>query len=415
MKGRIFFIDLIIYQKFTIVKIKMKICAIICEFNPFHNGHKYLIEQAKRYSSCDAVLCIMSGSFTQRGEICVTDKYDRARHAILGGADCVIELPAAFAVAPAEIFAKGAIKILSTIPSVTTLAFGCESGNAEDFFIAANMLLHEDSSFKSILQENLSQGESYVRSYTAAFRSIGGNEQLISKPNNLLGLEYTKAILRENASLQILPIRRTGSNYTDLNLKMNYSSSAAIRKNINSPLVRQNVPDYVYSDLVDISSAFDRFKCIMHYDLVRAEAQNLRRIYGCSEGLENRLLALAQELPYDEIVKSCTSKRYSASRIRRILCANSLQLYQDDCERYLNADLYIKPLAVRKQLAADLLSALSLSRFPLITNFKILPNPAAECLRKDSQSYSAWKVLMKEPFTNNRKTNKIPSDYTIFI
>ena len=100
----------------------MKILAIICEFNPFHNGHRYLLEKAKKLSGADAVLCIMSGNFTQRGEICVLDKYTRAKHAILGGADCVIQLPAPFAVAPAEIFAKGAIKILSSIPEVAFLA-----------------------------------------------------------------------------------------------------------------------------------------------------------------------------------------------------------------------------------------------------------------------------------------------------
>ena len=113
----------------------MKICAVICEFNPFHNGHKYLIEKAKRQSDCDAVLCIMSGNFTQRGEVCIFDKYTRARHAIAGGADCVIQLPAPFAVAPAEIFAKGAIKILSSIPDVTEIAFGCESADFKKFLI----------------------------------------------------------------------------------------------------------------------------------------------------------------------------------------------------------------------------------------------------------------------------------------
>ena len=94
----------------------MKTYGIICEYNPFHNGHKFLIEKAKEITECDAVLCIMSGNFTQRGEMCIADKYTRAKHAVLGGADCVIQLPSPFAVAPAEIFASGAIKILSSIP-----------------------------------------------------------------------------------------------------------------------------------------------------------------------------------------------------------------------------------------------------------------------------------------------------------
>ena len=109
----------------------MEICGIICEFNPFHNGHKYLLERAREITLCDYLICVMSGNFTQRGEICVLDKYTRAKHAILGGADCVLELPAAFSVAPAEIFARGAVKLLAAVPHLNSIAFGSENADKD--------------------------------------------------------------------------------------------------------------------------------------------------------------------------------------------------------------------------------------------------------------------------------------------
>ncbi|MDE6075210.1 MAG: nucleotidyltransferase family protein [Clostridia bacterium] len=133
----------------------MEICAIICEFNPFHNGHAYLLRRARELSGCDAVLCVMSGSFTQRGEICRTDKFLRAKHAVLCGADAVVELPAPFAVAPAEIFARGAVGIISSIPQVKCVAFGCESGSAEDFLNAAKIANGESGLFKTTLEKHL--------------------------------------------------------------------------------------------------------------------------------------------------------------------------------------------------------------------------------------------------------------------
>lgn len=371
----------------------MKILAIICEFNPFHNGHKYLIDKAKEASGCDAVLCIMSGNFTQRGEICIADKYTRAKHAVLGGADCVIQLPSPFAVAPAEIFASGAIKILSAIPEVKVLAYGCESGNRQDFLRSAELLIEESDKFKSILSEKLSAGESYIKSYASAFEACGGTKDLLSNPNNILGLEYTKAILRLNADIDILPIKRIGAGYNDGELKENYSSASAIRKHLNCVAVKSNLPDFVYDDIKDIKQNSE-FESMLRHCLFKANECDLKRIYGCGEGLENKLKSL-ENLSVNEIVENATSKRYSSSRIIRILCANALELFQDDCEKYSGADLYIKPLAVKKQFADKILSALSKSSFPVITGIDTEKfNPTAKaCFEKDRQEFSLYNFL----------------------
>ncbi len=373
----------------------MKICAIICEFNPFHNGHKYLLDKAREASGCDGVVCIMSGSFTQRGEMCILDKFTRAKHAVLGGADCVIQLPSAFAVAPAEIFAKGAVKILSSVPEITHLAFGCESGTKDNFLSAAKLLLNETERFKRVLSEELDRGESYIKSYAAAFKACGGNCELLAQPNNVLGLEYTKALMRiNNSDIQILPIKRVGGGYNDDELKDGFSSAAAIRKNLDDPKIEGNIPDFVYSDLQN--AAGGNYDSMLRHCLFKSSAEKLKRIYGCSEGLENRLKSLAGK-PAQEIIDCATSKRYSSSRIRRILCANALELYRDDCEKFLNSELYLKALALKKDSADAILPALAKSAYPLITDgssaLSKLSDVAKQCLDKDKNEFNVWNFI----------------------
>lgn len=371
----------------------MKILAIICEFNPFHNGHKYLIEKAKEITDCDAVLCIMSGNFTQRGEMCIADKYTRAKHAVLGGADCVIQLPSPFAVAPAEIFACGAIKILSAIPDVKAIAFGAESENKQNFINSAKLLINESDKFKKILKEKLSEGESYIKSYASSFVACGGNDSLLNEPNNILGLEYTKAVLRLNADIDILPVKRKGASYNDNKLKENYSSASAIRQNLNCDKVKNNLPEYVYADIRN-SLQNGEFESVLRHCLFKTDECGLKRIYGCGEGLENRLKSL-ERMSIDEIIKNATSKRYSSSRIKRILCANALELYRDDCEKYLSADLYIKPLAVKRQAADKILSALSKSNYPVVTGIDTenLNLTAKECFEQDRKEFALYNFL----------------------
>ncbi len=383
----------------------MKICAIICEFNPFHNGHKYLLEQAKKASGCDALLCIMSGSFTQRGEMCILDKFTRAKHAVLGGSNCVIQLPATFAVAPAEIFAKGAIKILSSVPEVSHLAFGCESGQREDFLNAAKLLLNESKKFKDVLSEKLDGGESYIKSYAAAFEACGGDGELLSKPNNVLALEYTKALMRINSDINILPIKRIGGGYSDGELKEDFSSATAIRQNLADLKVKNNLPDFVYDDLQN--AATGNYDSMLRHCLFKAGTDKLKRIYGCGEGLENRLKSLDGN-PVQEIINAATSKRYSSSRIKRILCANALELYRDESEKFLNSELYIKVLAIKKYSADRMLAALAKSDYPLITDgssaLAKLTDTAKQCIEKDKNELNVWNFI---------NMTKIPDRLTI--
>ncbi len=363
----------------------MEICAIICEFNPFHNGHAYVIEQAKKLTGCDSVICLMSGSFTQRGEICRTDKFLRAKHAILCGADTVLELPAPFAVAPAEIFARGAVKIIASVPEVKYLAFGCESGSAEDFTNAARILCNESEKFKDELGANLDRGDSYIRGLSAAFEACGGKEGLLSSPNNILGVEYAKAVLSCGADIRLVPVKRVGAGYSDEKLSGRFSSASGIRQNAVSAEIKECMPECSYIDFINSRDNTQRFNQMAADWLFMCDKDDLKRVYGCTEGLENRLKSLVLDNDFEGITEAGASKRYSKNRIRRILCGNLLMLYADETARFLLGGLSANVLAVKKE-KADLL-------LPLISKPVQKDGGDEICRFITSRSYRLWRYL----------------------
>ncbi len=366
----------------------MKICAVICEYDPFHNGHKYLIERARELSGCDCVLCLMSGSFTQRGEAAILPKFVRAVHAVRGGADCVLQLPAAFSVAPAEIFARGAIGILKTIPAVKTLAFGSE--NADGGEIARAAVLADSLRAAEEFKDRLRAGESYKRSLAAAMQARGADGTIVNSPNGILATEYARAIKQSGADIEILPVLRIGGGYADGGLKDDFSSASAIRAHLSDPRIAGSLPGYVLKDLknTDTAAAAARADAIVRYALNAAKKSDMARIFGCTEGLENKLKSLAS-LPVESIISEATNRRYTSSRIRRILTANALGLYADDALRYIAEGTYIKPLAVKKERKNELFAELARSPLPCVikqSSLNGLANAAAQCLKSDARA-----------------------------
>ncbi|MCD8307902.1 MAG: nucleotidyltransferase family protein [Clostridia bacterium] len=331
----------------------MKICTVISEFNPFHNGHKYLLDKARAISGADKVMCLMSGPFTQRGEMAIMDKYTRATHAVLGGADIVAELPVQFAVSPAEIFAQGAIQAISVIPGISSIAFGCESGSRMDFIASAMILLNESAQFKEVLQAGLQKGQSYITSYQNAFVSCGGTFDMVSNPNNILGVEYTKAIRSLHLNVDIIPVARIGAGHTDRVQHETYSSATAIRINPEGELARSSVPPYVAECLKDDYESQNNFKHYLMDNLYDTAPQDLRDCMGCTEGLENRLKDM-QHLPYDDFITETTTKRYTSARIKRILLANALGISDMEVRHLVMVPHKITLLAVEKSAAPDL-------------------------------------------------------------
>ncbi|MBE5751282.1 MAG: nucleotidyltransferase family protein [Clostridiales bacterium] len=340
--------------------IKMKICGIICEYNPFHNGHLYQINAARTQSGADAVVCIMSGNFVQRGEAAILHKYVRAKHAVQAGADLVLELPSPFATANAELFAKGAVHILSSIPNLSTLSFGAETADKQAFINAAKLLNNEPTNVSKSIQAMVSQGMSYAK---ARFEAWKGElpQNLLNSPNNILGLEYTKAILTKGANLDILPITRIGE-YKDGRLDGEFASATAIREHLKEKTaLRAFVPEYVYADLP--SDSKNGLENLEKYALLSKTNKKIAQICDCNEGLENALKRVAQT--NEPLVETLTSARYTSSRIRRIALQNLLNIDEKLIRDCLYAPLYLRVLAAKKE-RTDLLSALSESPFPLI-------------------------------------------------
>ena len=387
----------------------MKICGIICEYNPFHNGHAYLLERVKKESGCELTVCAMSGNFTQRGEPAFLGKYARARHAVLAGADAVIEIPAPFACAPAEIFAKGAVKLLASLPDFSSLAFGCESGNEESFLAAAKALSDESRTMKAAIRAKLKKGVSLIKARTeAAAETEPLSAPLLSSPNNVLGVEYQKALLFFGSGARVLPVLRTGGGHADAELAKNYSSATAIREGVRLGklrAVKRNVPEFVFDDLKNAPDT-SAYKALAVYAALSRPAEQLKKILDCTEGLENHIKALAKGNPdYDALVGKVTTKRYISSRVRRILAAAVLGIEEELVRKSLKNKLYLNVLAVKKERADEVLPALARSEFPLLTRAsdeKKLTRTAMECYEKDLLADDVYSFITRTPARGGR-------------
>lgn len=385
----------------------MKICAVIAEYNPFHLGHLKQIDYVKTVLKAERVVVIMSGNFTQRGEVALLNKFERARHAVISGADAVIELPTVFATANAETFATGAINILHSLGVIDGICFGVESGEKYEYLELASALLNESKEFKKALKEHLDKGVSLAKAKFLAVKDVYGdkfNEQLINSPNNVLGLEYTKAILKNKSDIEIFPMLRDGD-HNDITLKKGETSATSIRNAIKTGKIKKVkpcVPPFVYKDLTDYPFAFDKL-CMAK--LITTSVQDLKKIADCTEGLENRIKALSKDnRTIDALIDKVTTKRYPATRIRRILTANLLGIEEKFVKECLSETLYAKVLAVDSN-KMDIVSTLAKSsKVPVLTrksDLQALDKTAKACWEKDVLANDLYNLIADQKTNEN--------------
>lgn len=384
----------------------MKICACIAEYNPFHLGHLKHINYIKNELGAEKVIVIMSGNFTQRGEPAVLNKFKRAELAVIYGADAVIELPTVFATANAETFAKGAINVINSLPNVDSICFGVESGNRQDYLSLATALNDESKEFKRILKENLDKGVSLAKAKYNAVSATRGefDENLLSTPNNILGVEYTRAILSLNSNIEIYPMLRNGD-HNDETLKKGITSAKSIRKYVKAGLIKKikkNVPPFVYKSLKGYPYDFD--KLIMSKVLLSSK-EEMSKIPDCTEGLENRIKALSKDnLDVETLIEKVSSRRYTKARIRRILIANLLGITKDFLDDCLKSPLYAKVLAVNGK-EKEIISVLSEnSSIPLLTrksDISLLKKTAIKCYELDVLSNDLYNLVANEKNNEN--------------
>ena len=316
----------------------MKIAAIISEYNPFHKGHEYQIQETKTTGGATHIIALMSGNFVQRGYPAIIDKYKRAEMALLGGVDLVLELPTVYAVASAEHFALGSLRILNALNGVSMLSFGSETGSLSHLKPVAALLAHESEDFKTHLKENLSQGMSFPRARNLAIQSVSDIEDLdfLASPNNILAIEYLKAMILTDSSIEPFTLKRKGSGYHHMELEAGkFASASAIRQGL---LQKQQVIDFLpekiistFQNLVVEDYDFvqgEDFKDFLLYKLISDE-NGLKNITDASEGLDQRIyqhIGVLEESGLDAFIQSIKTKRYSHTRISRILTQFLLSL-----------------------------------------------------------------------------------------
>jgi predicted nucleotidyltransferase len=317
----------------------MKISAIISEYNPIHKGHVHHIKRTKELADSDAIICIMSGNYVQRGIPAIIDKWNRTKAALECGADLILELPVVYSLSSAEFFAQGAVSLLSSLGVIDSISFGSEIGDINFIMKIANVLLKEPCELKNKLKLNLDKGYAYPKARSLAlinyFTEVEGisNNNLsesLNSSNNILGIEYCKSLLKLKSSIKPYTIKREGSTYNDKDLNSIFSSATSIRKYIkdNKSIdeLREHMPDKSYELLKGLKNTnypfvfeslmlpFIKYKYFNH-------KESLISLPDVSEGLHNRVYeGLLNENSYEDLIGKIKSKRYTYTRISRILC-----------------------------------------------------------------------------------------------
>ncbi len=297
--------------------------GIIAEYNPFHEGHAHQIAAVKKFCGSE-VVAVMSGSFTQRGAPTILDKWTRARLAVAGGVDLVLELPFVSAVRSAQDFARGGIRLLESLGVVNTLAFGAELADLSALRRAAAVF--DEKSFANNLRGLMASGTSYAAAVTKILAAVTGlDENRLRQPNTILAIEYLCALPE---TISPLVLERVGAAYDDSTLREKFSSASAIRAAVREP----QPPWAKISAQVDAVTltALQKERSAGLVDenfllrpilarLLTSRADELIKIFGMTEGLEYRLLNAAASKTFDELIKTLTGRRYTESRIRRLL------------------------------------------------------------------------------------------------
>lgn len=362
-----------------------KVLGIIAEYNPFHNGHRYHLEKSKEISNCDSVVCIMGGNFTQRGNTSVVDKWSKAEMAISNGVDLVIELPVLYSISSAERFAEGAIELLNSLNIVDAISFGSESGNVQTLDSFAKILHEEPKEYITLLNHELQLGTSFPKARENAMlmylNDIRKFANVLSEPNNILAIEYLKALKKYDSSIIPYTIKRP-NNYHDTSIDQQFISATSIRKAINDGKLSQishAIPANVYNllqnkqDRGELVTDLSKFEQIIIYNLRKMSLEQIRNLPDVSEGLEHNIKNAANSCNnLTDLIMFIKSKRYTHSRISRILLCSLLGISKTDLEAaYKLKTPYIRVLGFTDNGQKLLSKITSLTpKLPVITSLK---------------------------------------------
>ena len=374
----------------------MKAVGLVTEYNPFHNGHLYHLNKAMELTGADISVAVMSGDFVQRGELAVLDKYTRASMALNSGVNLVVELPVNYAVSSAESFAAGALKVLDYIKA-DSIAFGSESGNIERLSKLAHILCdNEDTLYKEI-SKYTANGISYAAARQKVVEKLTDKDTaaMLTSSNNILAVEYLKAIIKNNYAIKPYTIKRQGDSYNDTDIRSEYASATALRGNLKADNISKYIPvkaglilssntNYIYPDDITealftrllgvlFASSYDKnvfIENVMRYPDVNKEIAG--RLYKSAMDMITRTVPQGAEskdngaFSFGSLCEHIKTKEVPLSRIKRALVRITLGLDKKHMEKYAN-EPYIRVLGFDKKGQEYLSYIRKTVEVPLIT------------------------------------------------
>lgn len=428
----------------------MKVVGLVTEYNPFHNGHKYHIAEARRITGADYVIAVMSGNFVQRGAPAIIDKYSRTQMALLNGVDLVLELPVCFSTASAEYFAHGAVSLLGKLGVVDSICFGSECGDIRLLKTAAKLLADSPKLFSDGLQAYLKQGQTYPAARAAAMQDVLKTcgivdadqiKQIINEPNNILGIEYIKAIYRLNSNIEPVTVMRKSAHYHDNELsggtalcscagndshteKAKISSATAIRNAILAAgcsmnkaeadqdlnKIKDSVPDRVYhilreNYLKSFPVTEEDFSQIIHYRLIYEDRHSLTEYMDVSDDMAGRIKNIRDtNCSIEDFYRIIKSKNLTLTRINRALLHIMLNIRKSEINEYSQNGYaqYARILGFRKEAAPLLRLIDKNSRLPIITKVskaeRMLDEPGRQMLSADINAAHLYNRIVYEKY-----------------
>lgn len=405
----------------------MKVVGLITEYNPFHNGHKYHIDEAKRLTGADYVIIVMSGSFVQRGAPALMDKYSRANMSLLLGADLVFELPTCYATSSAEFFALGAVSLLHKLGIVDEICFGSECGDISILTELAHILLDEPKEYKDILNIKLKEGNTYPIARMEAIKALYPTyyDSILSQPNNILGIEYIKALITLKSNIRPVTITRKTSSYHSIDLSLNeglkISSATAIRKALleegSIDRIESHVPHEVYQIMkenygITYPIIDDDLTLLLQSKLMYETIESLASYVDVTNDLANRI----HNIPFYDLTLSAYSmkvktKQWTLTRINRCFIHILLNHKKESFHQFNNSTdgyvRYARILGVRKESSHLIRQIQKHEMIPVITKLadakKQLDAVGNEMLKEDILSTHLYNHIVFHKYGTSLK------------
>lgn len=378
----------------------MKKIGIICEYNPFHNGHLYHISKIKEMFDDSLIILVMSGNFTQRGEASIIPKYSKCDIALLSGIDLVIELPFIFATQSADVFAKTSIEILDKL-NVDYVVFGSETNDINKLTMLAKTQIN-NKKYDKLVKEYLDKGVNYPTALSKALYQL--TDKKIDKPNDILGVSYIREILKLNSNITPICIKRS-NDYNSIELNDNITSASSIRYALlNGDNVKNYVPEYVYDYLKNPIFTKNYFNLLKYKIMTENTLEEYQTV---DEGIQNRIKkCIINSKDLDDLILKVKTKRYTYNKLSRMFIHILCNLKKEEVKKY-NKISYIRVLGFNIKGRNYLNEIKKSIDIPIITNFSRTNDPILDI---EMRSTCAYASILNE----KDKINLIESEYKDF-